>query len=113
MTITTGMHPAIARAEADIIKTDDAAGDYALDWLLTIVGREWDEPDRSVGHAGGWVYTARVIGAVIGELVLSREDAAKAFEGGLTWVEKHVSDDLTERADDDLPMMPSRMEDAE
>jgi hypothetical protein len=109
MTITTGMHPAMARAEADHMEWDDEMND--LEWLFS-VRRKWEYGDPSVGEGAGWIYEATVIGAVWGDLVLSREHMGKAF-GKLDLLEINASEHLTERADDDPPMMPSRMEDAE
>jgi hypothetical protein len=55
-----------------------------------------------------------MIGAQIGQLVLSQADAALALEGLVAWMERNESEGLTQGADhDDAPRMPSRMEAAE
>ena len=107
--ITTAMPPALAAAQADHIAECEDAGDLSVK-LFMRVSREWEYPDASVGHAGGYIVTATMIGAQIGDLVLSREHAAAALGGEVAWMERDVSERLTESDDGDAPMKPSRME---
>jgi hypothetical protein len=101
--ISTAMHPALAAAQADHVETCEDAGDLSVKLFMT-TRREWDEPDRSVGHAGGWIVTATTIGAQIGDLVLSKEHAAAALGGEVAWLEREASERLTEGAAyDDKP----------
>jgi hypothetical protein len=103
MIITTGMHPAIAAAQADHIADLEDMGELSGCCFFS-VRREWEEPDASVGESGGWFCKAEIIGTQIGTLVLSREDAEKALENMLAWMEKEVSERLTESvAYDDTP----------
>ncbi len=89
-------HHAMFRASADYTHADEDIGaEYTLDWLLKTT-KEWDEPDMGVGHHGGWIVTARVIGAVLGDLVLDRDQAEFAFGKALFHVERYVSERLTE-----------------
>jgi hypothetical protein len=113
MTITTGMNPAMAAAQADHIADYQDAADMSVS-LFFSTRDTWEDPDASVGFAGGLDITVTMIGAQIGQLVLSQADAALALEGLVAWMERAESERLTEGADhDDAPRMPSRMEAAE
>jgi hypothetical protein len=107
--ITTGMPQALAISLSDYIANCEDTGELPT-MLFMRRTREWEHPDASVGFAGGWIVTATMIGAQIGDLVLSREDAAAALGSLVAWVERDVSERLTESADYDAPMAPSRME---
>jgi hypothetical protein len=103
MTIQTAMPPALAAAQADHIAECEDAGDLSVKLFMT-VSREWEDADRSVGDPGGWIVTATMIGAQIGDLVLSREHAAAALGGEVAWLEREASERLTESAAyDDKP----------
>ncbi len=85
MSITTGMHPAIAVAKADLVY--DAKDEFVLnDNCFFSATSEYEHADRSVGFAGGWNVTAKLIGAQIEQLVLSAEDAAKALERNVEYL---------------------------
>jgi hypothetical protein len=107
--ITTGMPQALAAAMADHMQDCTDCGDLGVT-LFMKTSRRWECPDESVGFHGGYDVTATMIGAQIGELVLSRADAAAALGPLVAWVERDASERLTENADYDAPMAPSRME---
>ena len=110
--IETGMHPAMAAAKANATYTVDDTGELPVVLLLT-TDRNCDPSDRSVGFYGGWSVTATILGAQIGELILSREDTGKAFDRDMNKWDLSLSESFTEGAEyDDKPYPPSRMEDA-
>jgi hypothetical protein len=82
--------------------------------LLLDADRSYEPADRGVGFSGGWFVSATILGAKIGELILSREDTGKAFDRDMKKWDRALSEDLTEGAEyDDKPCAPSRMEGAE
>jgi hypothetical protein len=112
MTITTGMPPALAAAQAGYTADCDECGELPVKLFMKL-DRTYEDDDPSVGFRGGWFVTATMIGAQIGDLVLSKADAATALGPLVAWMERDVSERLTESDDSDAPMPPSRMEDAQ
>ncbi len=99
MTITTHMNPSEARAHCDHAEVLDDCGALEVTAFFDLVC-QWEEPDRSVGFAGGWWVRAVLVGCQIGNLVLDEDDAHNALDGyGIARVTKMVEAECEERMD--------------
>jgi hypothetical protein len=93
--ITTGQHPAMARRFCDVAYVAD---DFGIDVTAFMqIKAEFEPADRSVGEPGGYGVTAQLVGAQIGQMVLSAEDARKALEGNVAYLERCAADDAMGR----------------
>ncbi len=100
MTITHGMHPALAAANCDMVY--DATDDLGMDIKCFMrIDAEYDAPDRSVGNFyGGWLVTADLIGCQIGSLVLAKDDAHNALDGNVRYLEERAAEAEASRLED-------------
>lgn len=100
MTITTGMHPAIAEANCDLVY--DATDD--LNFKVTCffrISAKYDPADRSVGAAAGWTCHATLIGCQIGSLVLGEDHAHNALDGNVRYLERVAGEWEADRRNDE------------
>jgi hypothetical protein len=100
MTITTGMHPSLAAAKADLVY--DANDD--LGWEVTCffsISAKYHPRDRSTGDAGGWECDATLIGCQIGDLVLGDTHAMKALVGDVKMLERVAGEYESDRLNDE------------
>lgn len=99
MQITTGEHPAIAATKADLVydASDSLGGEFSPICFFS-VDADYHPADRSVGEFyDSWHVSVTLIGCQLGTLVLGKDDALKALDGNVAFIERVAAEYETER----------------